>query len=90
MKTPKELEMQESVISALQRYDIYPFSVTCTFGLKSSGILGITFYLKSDLSEVLKILDYQSQCDKSGYLILEDNNTLVLEGMALVNLYTRL
>ena len=32
----------------------------------------------------------KSQCDKSGWLIMENSNTLVLTGLALLNLYTSL
>ncbi len=89
MKIPRETEIQEDIVAKLDRYDIHPYSVVCSFAI-SEGIISITFYIKQDLSEFLDLLDYKSQCDKSGYLILEENNTIILSGLALINLYTLL
>ena len=74
----------------LEDNDIYPFSVTYTYelGLDGSGALAITLYVKSDYDRLLEILDYKSQCDKSGYLVFPENNTIILQGMALANIYT--
>lgn len=86
-----EEQIQEGIVSKLESWNLSPFSVTCTFRLggdNGSGLLSITFFIKQDLDELLKRLDYTSQCDKSGYCILDDNNTIILTGMALLNLYT--
>lgn len=82
----REIEFQEAAISFLGEHNIYPFSCVFTYSV-CDGILGLTFYLSSDLLEVLDILDYKSQCDKSGFMILEKNNTLLLSGLALFNFY---
>lgn len=90
MKTVREIEIQDLVTKKLVDNDISPFSVTCTFESGHEGLIGITFWLNSDLYEFLDILDYKNQCDKSGYIILSDNNTVLLFDMALFNLYTKL
>lgn len=89
MKVPREIEIQDEIEKRLSNYDINPYSVICSFAF-DSGIVSITFYLNSDLLEFLDILDYKNQCDKSGYLILENNNTIILSGLGLINLYTLL
>ena len=43
--------------------------------------------MKDDLTELMSILGYAVMCDKSGYVLLEENNTVLLMGMALSNLY---
>lgn len=90
MKKPRELEIQDMITKKLKDNNIYPFSVICTFGLGFSGLVSITFYLKSEIKEVLDLLDYNNLCDKSGHLILEDNNTIIFTGIGLLNLYTKL
>ena len=91
MMKPREIELEESIIKNLQSIDIYPFSVIFTYAVDSnSGSLSITFYLLQDLKDLLNYLDYDSQCDKSGYTILEDYNTIIFENMALVNIYSKL
>jgi hypothetical protein len=91
MKTQREIEIQESVIKTLTNFEIYPFSVIFTYsGGINSGLLSITFFLKDDIHKLLDLLEYKTQCDKSGYTILEETNTILLSDMALINLYTRL
>lgn len=86
---PREIETQEDIVAKLDRLDIHPYSIICSFAI-GEGIISITFYLKQDLSEFLDLLSYRSQCDKTGYLVMEDNNTIILSGLALINLYTLL
>ena len=50
----------------------------------------ITFYLEAELHEILERLNYKNQCDKSGWLVREESNTLILTGLALLHLYTNL
>lgn len=88
MNTPREIDIQNEIEKKLSSYDINPYSTICSFAVDTGGILSITFYLNSDLMEFLDILDYKNQCDKSGYLILNDNNTIILSGLGLINLYT--
>lgn len=91
MRALREIEIQESVIKMLTNSDIYPFSVIFTYsGGIDSGLLSITFFLRSDINKLLDILEYKTQCDKSGYTIFEETNTILLSDMALINLYTRL
>lgn len=86
----REIEIQEGIRKKLSEYDISPFSVIFTFQTEHEGLLAITFYIKRDLLEVLELLDYKNQCDKSGFLILEEQNTLMLFDLALINFYTNI
>ena len=86
----REIEIQESVRKRLSDYDISPFCVIFTFQTEHDGLLAITFYINQDLQEVLNILDYKNQCDKSGFLVLEEHNTLILYDLALINFYTNI
>ena len=90
MTQPIEIRIQEDVISKLSSYEIYPFSVIFTYsGGISDGLLSMTFFIPTDIDKLLDILDYKSQCDKSGYYIIKEYNTLVLSGLALINFYTK-
>jgi hypothetical protein len=87
----KEIEIQEQIIEKLGERDLYPFSVVFSFeSPDGGGILSITFHFEQDLTKLLDILKYKSQCDKSGWLIMDKNNTIILTGLALLNLYTNL
>ena len=58
--------------------------------MDGSGLLAITFYLKEDVEEFLDKLDYKSQCDKTGFYVIEETNTIILTGMPLINLYANI
>lgn len=89
MKQSIEEKIQEEAIRKLSSHDLYPFSVIFTYsGGISDGLLSITFFSPQDIDKILEILDYQSQCDKSGYFIVNEFNTIVLSGLALINFYT--
>lgn len=86
MKQPREIEIQESILRGLEKLKIYPFSVFFTDALElRDSTLSITLYVKEDLDELLEILNYKNQCDKSGYKIFEETNTICLSGIALTN-----
>lgn len=84
----REERIQEQVRKALEEKEIYPFSIVFTGKLGNGGLLAITTYIKSDLGTLLEVLGYDVMCDKSGYVVLEENNTILMMGMALSNLYT--
>lgn len=87
----KEIEIQERIIEKLQSKDISPFSVIFSYESgNSDGMLGITFYLREDLLEVLDILNYKNQCDKTGWVINEKENTLIVTDLALLHVCTTL
>lgn len=89
MKESREERIQKAVTNTLTGWNIFPESVVCTFCIGDrSGLLAITLYISNDLDELLDHLDYKSQCDKSKYCILRGDNTLILTGSALINLYT--
>lgn len=83
--------MEKEVCKKLEKYDLYPFSIFYTdkaFNNEDSDIsLTITFYLKVDLDNFLRFINYSSQCDKSGYIIFRKSNTVILRDLALINFY---
>lgn len=81
--------VQEKIICLLGTFGISPFSVIFTYGLDNGGLLAMTFWLSSEVNEFLEKVEYRSICDKSGYLILESNNTIILSGYALIDIYSR-
>ena len=90
MSLEKEIGIQEEITLALCRLDISPFSVIFTYCLNDGGTLAITFWLDSDISEFLDFVEYKSLCDKTGYIILRENNTILVSGFALIDLYSKL
>lgn len=82
----KEIIVQERVTKWLEEKETYPFNVTYTRALGSGneGLLSITFFMRDDLEEFLDLIDYKTTCDKAGYIILEDSNTVILVGLALI------
>ena len=90
MRTCREIQIQEEVTNKLLSHDISPYSVIFTYACGEYGTLSISLYIPQELDELLNLLDYKYECDKSGYLILKDNTTLVLTGQALLNLFSKL
>lgn len=87
MTVPREIEIQESVISWLTEKDISPASVVFSYRF-FDGLLAITFYFENDLEEFLDLVDYKFSCDKAGYIVIKETNTVMLSGLPLVKLYT--
>lgn len=85
------IDMQENVIDKLQSNEIYPFSVIFSYEAgDNNGILAITLYTELDYERLLDLLEYESQCDKTGFVVLKDTNTVILSDMALINFYVKL
>lgn len=87
---PREIRIQEDVIKKLSSYNLFPYSVICTFQTDHNGLIAITFFVNLDLKELLNIIDYKNQCDTSGYLVIEETNTIILYDLALINFYTNI
>lgn len=85
---PNEIQVQKKILEFLQDHDISPFNIVFTYSENTGGLLSITFYIPSDIDELLELLDYKTICDKSGYEVFPKTNTLILRDLALVNLYT--
>ena len=92
MKTCRELEIQDLITEKLLKRDIYPFSAIFSYLAKKDylGLLSITFYVPQQIYQVLDLLDYKYECDKSGYLIFDETNTLMFSGLALMKLIDKL
>ena len=85
----QEEELQENIIGKLQSRDLNPFSVIFSYEAgDTGGMLSITFYLRDEMTELLEILKYKNQCDKSGWEIIEKTNTIIFTGIALLHVYS--
>lgn len=85
----KEKGIQENVIKFLDISGLSPFSVTFTYCFEDGGTLALTFWMKEEVEEFLEKIGFKSICDKSGYLILGDNNTVIISGFALIDFYSK-
>lgn len=90
MKTPKEIELQDWVTSRLVNLDLYPFNVFFTYTNRGFGILGITFFIDFELAELLELIEYYNLCDKSGFTVIYESNTIIVSGNALLLLTDKL
>lgn len=90
MSLKNEIEVQESVIDYLVSKNISPYSVIFTYCLNDGGTLSITFWIDSEIDEFLNFIEYKSICDKSGYLVLKENNTVLISGFALIDFYSKI
>lgn len=91
MKTCREIEIQDLVTNKLVEREIFPYSVIFSYlGGESKGLLSITTFFPQQTQEILKMVDYEYECDKSGYFIFEETNTLLFSGSALLKLFEKL
>lgn len=80
---PKELIIQEAISEYLVLVNIFAASVLyCENAPASIPNLSITFYSELELHDFLKLIDYDSLCDKGGILIFNDTNTVILCNLA--------
>ena len=85
----REENIQEQVREYLEKKEIYSHSIIYTYEFGGIyGLLGVTVYNKDDLEDLLKLLDYDSLCDKTGYTVIEEYNTLIISGSSLAKLLT--
>lgn len=92
MKTFIETDIQDNISEIFGKYEIYPYSIIFTYCMNSNkgGLLSITFFLPGDVDFFLDKVNYKSLCDQSGYTIIKDTNTVIITGMALLNLINNL
>lgn len=64
--------------------DLDPYSVFYSKAI-NGGIMSITFHINEILKLFLKEIDYNSKCDKSGYEIYDDTNTVIMNREALTD-----
>lgn len=83
------LRLESLIRSWLERKGIITFSVYLTLEVPpyNQGLCSISFYDREQLQELLDLLEYNVQCNKNDFIILDDYNTLLLTGLALVKLY---
>ena len=76
------LRLESLIRSWLERKGIITFSVYLTLEVPpyNQGLCSISFYDREQLQELLDLLEYN-------VIILDDYNTLLLTGLALVKLY---
>jgi hypothetical protein len=87
----REESIQEQVRKYFEKKEIYSHSIIYTYEFGGIyGLLGITLYNNDDLQDLLKLLDYNSLCDKTGYVVIEEYNTLIISGSSLAKLLTNL
>jgi hypothetical protein len=79
---PREIEIERYISDVLsETYDISPFSVIYT-ECKGISIISITLFGQDDLKELLDLLGYKRLCDKTGFNVFRDKNTVILTQMA--------
>lgn len=76
--------LEKTVETWLISKNIYPFSVLYS---KDPQFLKISFFVKNDLDELLKITDYKSNCDNSGIQVFDKTNTILYTGTSLINFF---
>lgn len=85
----QEEEIQNKVMEFLKGLEIPPFSVIFTHVL-GKGILSITFWYSFEIKEFLDKIDYRSLCDKTGFQVLWETNTVLISDLALLRLFTKI
>lgn len=92
MKNNPAIGIEKKIAKCLMdRWNLLPYSITYTSAINNTGLLGITFFLDPDFNDFLNIvLEFKAQCDKSGYIVIKENNTIILQGIALNNLFNKL
>lgn len=62
--------------------NIFPFSVLYS---KKPQFLKISFFLDTDIHEILDLTGYSTMCDNSGVQIFKDTKTILYTGTSLIN-----
>ena len=84
---PREYEIQNAIRKALEsKVEIYPYEILYVDQKDSSlSLLKLSVWIKDDLEEIKKLLNYSNLCDKTGYLEFSETNTVVIRGYALLS-----
>lgn len=78
------LTVENLIKERLASLDLDAYSVFYTTAI-NGGMLSITFHMNEILKLFLKEIDFDSRCDKSGFEIYEDTNTVVMNKGALTD-----
>lgn len=81
-------DYEQLLTDELEKLDIYPFRVI--FTKEYDCLVSLTFYTKLDLQDLLEKIKYSSICDKSGYEVYDDTNTLIIRSSAVVGFFNKL
>lgn len=74
------LQLEQKIWDYLVKNEIYPYSVVMCDKIK---LLKLSFYIESDIDDVLKMMDYKYLSNKSGISILRNGCTLLLTDFGL-------
>lgn len=77
--------MEELIFDYLKSIGLNPFSVLL-FNLGDVEMAKISFYIRKDLDKMEDILDYHYSSDRSGLIIFEKTQTILLRRTILNNL----
>lgn len=76
--------IEETVKTWLISKGIYPFSVLYS---RDPQFLKLSFFIKTDLEELLDITDYKTTCDHSGIQIFDETYTILYSDASLINFF---
>lgn len=82
-------DIENFIKSKLESLGICYFSIVSTSAFGDS-LVAITLFSYLELDELLKKLDYKYLCDKSGFLILSETNTIIFTKSGIIQLVDKL
>lgn len=82
-------DIENYIQKKLEALGICYFSVISTNAFGDS-LVAITLYTYLELDELLDKIDYKYLCDKSGFLIIRETNTVIFTKSGLVQLVDKL
>lgn len=87
-----ELQIQSAIESKLISLEIFPLNVFYSYTSWSdeiNGTLGISFSNEFNLEQFLELMEYKSLCDKSGFVVIpESNSVLITNGATILQLWS--
>ena len=73
-------KIEELIQNYLVKKNIYPFSVIY---IPSHNLLKMSFYLDSDIEDILTGIDYEHLCDRTGIVVIKETNTVLFSDIGL-------
>lgn len=81
--------MEELIFDYLKNTGLNPFSVL-QFNLGDIELMKISFYISSDIDKLEDLLDYHYSSDRSGLVIFESTQTVLIKGSILNKLIKKI